>query len=182
MTASGGMATFTDLTLNKVGTGYTLQASTGTLSSVTTSGFNVTPAAATQFVIAASGEPPASVNAGQSFPMVVDAEDQFGNLATGFTAPVTIAAPSNVIGATPITAMAAWRRSSLAIDTAGTYQLTGHQHRTDLGHLNPRDGQPRSAAGATGVGHPSPRVQSSTASASAHGRCGGPVREHRDGL
>ena len=65
VTASGGVANFSGLTLNKVGDDYTLQVSDSTLATATTSGIDVTPAPATQLVIPANGEPPASVAAGQ---------------------------------------------------------------------------------------------------------------------
>ncbi len=41
--AVNGVATFTNLTLDKVGTGYTLFASSGTLTGVQSTGFNITP-------------------------------------------------------------------------------------------------------------------------------------------
>jgi len=124
VTASGNLATFSGLTLNKVGTDYTLVASSGTLSTATTSGINVTPAPASQLVIPANGEPPASVVAGQSFSMVVDAEDPFGNLVPNFIGSVTIAVPSNVMGTTTVNAVSGVATfPNLAIDTAGTYEL-----------------------------------------------------------
>ena len=46
----------------------------------------MTPGPAAQLMILASGEPPAGVTAGQSFTMVIEAEDLFGNLATASTA------------------------------------------------------------------------------------------------
>ncbi len=45
-----GVATLSGLTLNKVGTGYTLQVSSSGLTAVTTTAFNVTPAAAVSFL------------------------------------------------------------------------------------------------------------------------------------
>jgi large repetitive protein len=123
VTASGGVAVFSGLTLNKVGTDYTLLVSNSTLS-VTSTGINVTPAPASQFVIAAGGEPPAQVNAGQTFSMVVDAIDPFGNLDTNFTGSVTIAQPSNITGKTTVSAVAGVATfSNLMIDTVGKYNL-----------------------------------------------------------
>ena len=57
------MATFSGLTLNKAGQGYTLKATAGSLT-VTTTGFNVASptAVATQLVVTA--QPPATVAAG----------------------------------------------------------------------------------------------------------------------
>ena len=44
MTVSAGVATFSNLSINQVGNGYTLVASSGTLTSATSSPFNITPA------------------------------------------------------------------------------------------------------------------------------------------
>ena len=68
------------------------------------------------------GEPPATVNAGQSFVMIVDAEDQFGNLVTSFSGPVVITSPSKLAGTT-VTASGGVATFNLAIDTTGTYQI-----------------------------------------------------------
>ena len=72
--AVNGVATFTNLTLNRDGNGYSLMAFDGTLGSATTNLFNVT---ATQLVV--TGQPPLSVAAGQTFSITVKAEDGFGN-------------------------------------------------------------------------------------------------------
>jgi subtilisin-like proprotein convertase family protein len=125
VTVSGqGLASFTDLTLDKVGSGYTLQATSPTLTPVTTSGIKVTPAAAKNLIILPAGEPPASVVAGQAFAMVVDAEDQFGNLDTNFISPVTIDLPSSIAGTTTVSAKSGVVTfSDLELDKVGTYQL-----------------------------------------------------------
>src|SRR5262249_5798331 len=68
VTASGGVATFSDLTLNKAASGITLQASGGGLNRTTTSPITVTAAPASQLVITA--QPPASVTAGAGFDLV----------------------------------------------------------------------------------------------------------------
>ena len=140
MTASGGVATFSGLTLNKVGSGYTLQASSSDLTSATTTGITVTPASATQLAILAGGEPPASVDAGQSFPMVVDAEDQFGNLATSFNGSVTIALAnkSRQLDAadSPSMRSTAWQRFQPGDRHGRDLPARGHQQRTDLGHVS----------------------------------------------
>jgi hypothetical protein len=105
--AVNGVATFADLTLLKAGV-YFLQASSvlgsvsSALSSAQSSSFTVTPAAATQFVF--TTQPPASVVTGTSIGggggVVVAAEDNFGNVVTSFTGPVTIALGDNPNGAT----------------------------------------------------------------------------------
>ena len=59
VTASGGVATFSGLTLTKAASGYTLVVTSGGLGEGVTSAITVTPAAATQLVI--TQQPPATV-------------------------------------------------------------------------------------------------------------------------
>jgi hypothetical protein len=88
-TASDGVATFSNLSIDQAGAGYTLQASSGGVVSAETGTFNVGPAGATQLVILT--QPPGNVTAGSGFAVVVAAEDSFGNLAPGFIGTVTLA-------------------------------------------------------------------------------------------
>ena len=46
MPVGGGIATFSSLSINKTGTGYTLAAADGSLAGTTSGSFNITPAAA----------------------------------------------------------------------------------------------------------------------------------------
>jgi hypothetical protein len=96
--ATSGVATFTGLTLNQAGAGYTLIASGSGLSAATTSPFSVTSGAATQLVV--TTQPPGSVIAGTAFGLVVTAEDSFGNVNTSFNNAVTLALGSNPGAAT----------------------------------------------------------------------------------
>ncbi len=88
----GGQATFTGLTLNQVGSGYTLTATSGSLTSGITSPIAVTPAPA-QLVI--SSPPPGSVVAGFGFGLSVTALDAQGNVLTSFNGPVTLTLANN---------------------------------------------------------------------------------------
>ena len=124
VTASAGVATFSGLSLSAVGTGYTLTASAPSVTSATTSAITVTATTATKLVIPSTGEPPATDPAGQAFSLVVDAEDQYGNLDPTFQGTVTIAQPGSITGTTTVTASKGIATfSNLAIDTAGTYTL-----------------------------------------------------------
>jgi hypothetical protein len=73
VTAQSGVATFSDLTLDKADIGYTLLVTASGLASATTDAITVTPAAASQLVV--TTQPPASVVAGSGFGLVVSAED-----------------------------------------------------------------------------------------------------------
>jgi hypothetical protein len=95
LTASvvNGLATFSNLTLNKAGAGYVLQAATATASSLgtaSTNSFNVSAvAAASRLVI--TTEPPSTVGADVPFFVNVSVEDAAGDVITGYNGTVTIA-------------------------------------------------------------------------------------------
>ena len=121
-----GIATFSGLTLNKVGQNYTLLVTSSGLTSATTNGINVVNAPADHLVITQANEPPTPVNAGQPFGLAVTALDPFGNVATDFSGNVTVALvqAGNLTGTTSVSVsngVAAF--SNLAITTTGTYQL-----------------------------------------------------------
>jgi hypothetical protein len=88
-TIEDGVATFSGLSIDQAGSGYSLSVSGIGFSPATSSSFLVTPAAATQLVVVA--EPPTGVAAGASFGLTVDVEDAFGNLVEGDSGDVTIA-------------------------------------------------------------------------------------------
>lgn len=74
-----GVATFTGLTLNKAGTGRVLSFNSGTLPSVDSSSFTITPAAASQLIF--SQQPVgAAVGSSLSTQPIVQIQDAFGNV------------------------------------------------------------------------------------------------------
>ena len=95
-TAVGGVASFTGLSLEKAGSGYTLDVTSMGLSGETTSALSVTAAAASQLVTAA--QPPASIIAGDPFSLSVEADDPYGNLATSFSGSISITLANNPAG------------------------------------------------------------------------------------
>jgi hypothetical protein len=98
VSAVAGVATFTGLSLDKVGTGYTLQATATGLTGATSSAFNITPAALNNLAFTTQ---PVNMSAGTAIPtVVVTARDAFGNTVTSFTSPVTLAFGSHPSGAT----------------------------------------------------------------------------------
>ncbi len=76
----------------------TLQVSTAGVSSITTDGINVTAGPAAKLVVVTN--PPSSVVAGTPFGFEVEAEDQYGNLATSFNGSLTPALSANAGNAT----------------------------------------------------------------------------------
>ena len=128
--AVAGVATFTNLSIDKAAAGYTLAASSGSVTPVVSSAFTITPAAAAKLSFTVQ---PATTAAGSAItPAVkVTALDQFDNIATSFTGNVTVAIGTNVnagtlSGTTTIAAATGVATfSTLSIDSAGTgYTLT----------------------------------------------------------
>src|SRR5206468_2273163 len=90
--AVGGVATFSGLSIDKAGTGYTLTAAGA--GSTTSTAFNITPATATALVF--SVQPTNTVAGAAITPAVeVTAQDGNGNTATGFTGNITVAIGTN---------------------------------------------------------------------------------------
>ncbi len=90
--AVNGTATFPGVSINKVGTGYTLVASSTSLPGTTSSPFNITPAAASKLALTATtvaGPRSTTANIG---PTTVALQDSFGNAvtATGTGTAVTL--------------------------------------------------------------------------------------------
>jgi alpha-tubulin suppressor-like RCC1 family protein len=122
--AVNGVARFSGLTIDKAGTGYTLAASSGTLTSATSAAFTIGPAAAA--TLAFTVQPPSSGTAGAAITPTVAAaiQDSFGNGVPSAT--VTLALGTNPGGGTlsGSTAVSAANGvasfPSLSIDKAGS--------------------------------------------------------------
>lgn len=98
MSVVNGLATFSNLTLSKTGTGYVLQATAvapASLGTATTAAFNVA-AAASQLVI--TTEPPSTIAENAAFLVNVSVEDASGDVITGYTGQVTIAIQGDPAG------------------------------------------------------------------------------------
>ncbi|HEX8384538.1 MAG TPA: cadherin-like domain-containing protein, partial [Rubricoccaceae bacterium] len=87
--AVNGVATFSNLSVNLVGTGYTLTASSGSLTGATSAAFNVIAGPLDHFLVeAAGGGPIGNQLAGTPFNVRVTAQDAFNNTVTSFTGTV----------------------------------------------------------------------------------------------
>lgn len=99
VSAVGGVAIFSDVRIDRAGTGYTLSAAGAGLTAGTSATFSVIPAAASRLVftvapvVAAAGVPIAPS-------VVVAARDSFGNVATSFSGSVTMVIGTNPVGDT----------------------------------------------------------------------------------
>jgi hypothetical protein len=97
--AVAGVATFSNLSINLAGNGYTLVATSGTLTSATSNAFNITAGSAFRLTFATQ---PTSDTAGTGMTpaVTVRVEDNIGNLVTSSTAGVSLAFGTNPSGAT----------------------------------------------------------------------------------
>jgi hypothetical protein len=127
--AATGIATFPNLTLNALGTGYTLQTTSSgpVLQPDESTPFNIVPGPAKSLVF--SAQPTTTIAGTTITPAVtVTAKDVQGNTATGFSGNVTVAIGSNpgggtlsgtkIVAAVAGTATATF--SDLSINSAGT--------------------------------------------------------------
>ncbi|MDB4889090.1 MAG: hypothetical protein JWL61_945, partial [Gemmatimonadetes bacterium] len=98
--AVAGVATFAGLTLNKTGTGFTLVASSGSLTSATTSPFDITTAPASAITVVSGGGQTGAAGATLPQPVVVSVTDVFGNPIAGQTVTFAVASGGGSV-ATP---------------------------------------------------------------------------------
>jgi hypothetical protein len=125
-----GISTFSDLNITKTGTGYTLQATAAGLTGATSTGFDITPAAADHLTFTVQPS-----NTVATFPITpaveVEVRDQFENRVTSATTAITVAIGFNPSGGTlsgtltvnAVSGTASF--SDLKIDNAGlNYTLT----------------------------------------------------------
>jgi alpha-tubulin suppressor-like RCC1 family protein len=126
----GGIATFSDLSIQKAGAGYTLSASAGALAAATSAAFDVTPAAAAKVKFTVQ---PTSAIAGSSIApaIAVSLFDAFDNVVAGATNPVSLGVGTNpasasLTGTTTVSAIAGVATfSNIGISKAGSgYTLT----------------------------------------------------------
>lgn len=99
VTSVAGVATFTNLMLDKSGSGYSLQASSGLLTVAASGSFTVAGGSAARL---AFFQLPSTAIAGQAIApaVLVAAVDAFGNTAPGFTGAVSVALGANPAGGT----------------------------------------------------------------------------------
>ncbi len=91
--AVNGLATFSSLSIDSAGTGYTLVATSGILTSATSNTFNITVGAATKLGFRV---PPSNTAAGASIPTIeVEVQDAGGNRVTSAANAITLAIGTN---------------------------------------------------------------------------------------
>jgi hypothetical protein len=98
VTASGGVATFTGISLNKAGTGYTLVASAGGLTAIGTTTFNVTNGAAAALSVSGGNNQTGSVVSALGSALAVTVTDAGGNPVSGVTVNWSVAGGGGSLG------------------------------------------------------------------------------------
>ena len=132
VTPQNGIAMFSNLTVSNAGSGYTLSATSPTLTSATSTSFTVTAPGGgggpSPAKLAFSVQPTNALTQATITPAVqVVVEDSSGNVVTNATNPVTLALSGGVglagtLSATPQNGIATF--SDLSVSTAGTYTLS----------------------------------------------------------
>src|SRR5207237_778039 len=97
--AVAGVATFSNLSIDKVGNGYTLTAASAPLTGATSSAFNISPAAAAKLAFTVQ---PMSAVAGVAIApsLQVTLQNAFNNTVTSSTVSITVAIGTNPGGGT----------------------------------------------------------------------------------
>ncbi len=92
--AVNGVATFNNLSIDSVGTGYTLIATSGGLTAAISDGFNMVAGAGTPMKLAFTTQP---INVPEDMPFSVEvtALDAFDDPAVGFSGPITVSIANN---------------------------------------------------------------------------------------
>ena len=127
VTASGGVATFSGLTINEVGDGYTLVAVSAGLTSPTSTPIDVTPIPPVGMKV--TTQPPTSVQVAKTFGLTVMIYDQFGVADPDFNGNVTVSiagpAGSNTLAGTTTVAASGGvaKFPGLALDEVGAVTL-----------------------------------------------------------
>ncbi|OYW75121.1 MAG: hypothetical protein B7Z37_14995, partial [Verrucomicrobia bacterium 12-59-8] len=120
--AVAGIATFSTLSIDKVGTGYTLGATSVPLTAATSGTFNITPAAAASLALSAPG----TAAAGTPVSVSVTAKDAFGNTATGYAGTVHFtSSDTNAVLPADGTLTSGAGSFNVTFENAGTQTVTG---------------------------------------------------------
>jgi hypothetical protein len=183
-TAVDGVATFSDLSIDNAGNGYTLVATTTGLTSATSAPFNITPRPATHLVFTVQ---PTNATAGSAIsPAVrVAAQDDAGTTVVGFGGDITITLGTNPGGgtlsgtATVTAANGVATFSNLSIDKVGNgYTLAA----TATGLTGATSAQfniaapPQARAQVSGGGRIDPSIGKTTFGFNVDGRSGPPFQ------
>jgi alpha-tubulin suppressor-like RCC1 family protein len=123
--AAAGVATFNNISLNKVGTGYTLTAAATGLTGATSSTFNVTAAAAATLAINAGNAQTGGVNTALGSPISALVTDAFGNPVSGVNVTFAVGTGGGSVGTQPVASNASGIASTTwTLGVAGANSVT----------------------------------------------------------
>ncbi|HVE86130.1 MAG TPA: hemagglutinin, partial [Myxococcales bacterium] len=160
--AVGGVATFSTLSINKAGTGYTLTASSPGLTGATSNAFNITAAAASRLGFSTPSRTfTAGACGGLAQVITVQLQDAFGN-AVNAGAAVSFTASSTSSGTV------SWYTDSGCTSGAGggSFTLGAGTSSRDVYYTDTRSGTPSiSLVNGSGLTNPAPQSQTVNAAA-----------------
>ncbi len=126
VTTSNGVATFSNISLNKAGTGYQFTASSAGLTTATSTAFDIQPGAASQLVFLVDpGNTTAGVTIAPAIQVAV--EDANNNVVTSSSASVTLNVASGtgtIVGTNPVSAVSGVATFNIDITKASTDTFT----------------------------------------------------------
>ncbi|MFJ6159001.1 hypothetical protein ACIQF8_18495 [Pseudarthrobacter sp. NPDC092184] len=154
-----GTATFSGLSINKAGAGYTLIASSAGYAGAVSSNFTVIPAAADKLVLTAGSHlsGPAS-SAALLGPVTVERQDAYGNAVTAGTTPVSLSSSAAGTGVFAATANGT---------PAGTVTIPAGSASASFFYGDTKAGTPSLTVTAPGLAAPEPVTATITAAAPA---------------
>jgi hypothetical protein len=128
--AVNGVATFSNLSINQSGSGYTLTAADGSLTSATSSAFNIAQAVVDHLALSV----PASATAGSSFLVTVTAQDTLNQTVVGYNGTVqfTSTDPQAPSPAANITLSNGVGYAVATLGTAGSATITARDTVTSI--------------------------------------------------
>lgn len=132
VTASGGVATFSDLRIEVAGT-YTLRATSGTLTAATSNSFQIIPAAASGATSEITADPASIPADGTSTSTIsVQLRDAFGNALTGGGATVQLATTLGILSPVTFAGNGRYTATLTSSTTAGTATVSGTVNGTGI--------------------------------------------------
>ena len=125
----GGVVTFSGCAINKIGNGYTLTATDGTLTSATSATFNIATGPAAQLAFTTA---PANTTAGVAFttPPGVSVEDAGGNVVTSPNYPILLAINTPSPGGSLTSCTTNPKTSANGVASFANCKITGAQAAT----------------------------------------------------
>jgi len=139
--AVNGVATFSGLSINRDGTGYTLTATSSGLTSGTSPTFNITSSTLDHFAISTISSPQ---TAGTAFTITtITAQDADNNTVTSFTSTVTFSGTAGVTGTSAAFTAGVLTNASVTPKVAGSNETvivtdsSGHTGSANIAAVNP---------------------------------------------